>query len=188
MESATMSPAATLTEYRLQGRRPLARRLRPQGDDARRARDARPDGDPSRVRRRPAAEGRAHHRLAAHDDPDGRADRDADRARRRGALVQLQHLLDPGSRRGRGGGRARRQPRGPQRRAGVRLEGRDARGVLVVHRAGAALARGRGRRGRPEHDPRRRRRRDPARAQGHRVRAGRRGARSRRAPTPRSCR
>ena len=36
--------------------------------------------------------------------------------------------------------------------AGVRVEGRDARGVLVVHRAGAALARRR----RPQHDPRRR--------------------------------
>ena len=35
----------------------------------------------------------------------------------------------------------------------VRLEGRDARGVLVVHRAGAALAR----RWWPQHDPRRRR-------------------------------
>ena len=33
-----------------------------------------------------AAEGRAHHRLAAHDGPDRRADRDAHRARRRGAL------------------------------------------------------------------------------------------------------
>ena len=31
----------------------------------------------------------------------------------------------------------------PQGVPGVRLEGRDARGVLVVHRAGAALARGR---------------------------------------------
>ena len=31
--------------------------------------------------------------------------------------------------------------RRPQGRAGLRLEGRDARGVLVVHRAGAALAR-----------------------------------------------
>ena len=39
---------------------------------------------------------------------------------------------------------------------------------------------------RPQHDPRRRRRRDAARAQGHRVRDGRRGARRRRAPTPRS--
>ena len=30
--------------------------------------------------------------------------------------------------------------RGPPRRARVRVEGRDARGVLVVHRTGAALA------------------------------------------------
>ena len=44
------------------------------------------------------------------------------------------------------------------------------------------------RRDRAEHDPRRRRRRDAARAQGHRVRAGRRRARPGRAPTPRSCR
>ena len=56
---------------------------------------------------------------------------------------------------------------------GLRLEGRDARGVLVVHRPGPALARRR----RPQHDPRRRRRRHPARAQGHRVRGGRRRAR-----------
>ena len=52
--------------------------------------------------------------------------------------------------------------------SGVRLEGRDARGVLVVHRAGADLAGGRA-----EHAPRRRRRRDAARPQGRRVRAGR---------------
>ena len=31
--------------------------------------------------------------------------------------------------------------RGAARRAGVRVEGRDARGVLVVHRAGAAAGR-----------------------------------------------
>jgi hypothetical protein len=47
-------------------------------------------------RRVAAAQGRAHHRLAAHDDPDRGADRDAGRARRRGALGDLQHLLDPG--------------------------------------------------------------------------------------------
>ena len=39
-----------------------------------------------RVRRCPAAGRRPHHRLAAHDHPDRRAHRDADRARRRGAL------------------------------------------------------------------------------------------------------
>ena len=65
---------------------------------------------------------------------------------------------------------------GPAGRPGVRLEGRDAGGVLVVHRAGAQLAR----RHRPQHDPRRRRRRDPARPQGRRVREGGRRAHRRR--------
>ena len=175
-----MTPSAVATADRLQGRRPVSCRVRPQGDHARRARDARPDVDPPRVRRCPAAEGRAHHRLTAHDHPDGGADRDADIARRRGALVQLQHLLHPGSRRGRGRCRPRGHPRGSPRHSRVRMEGRDARGVLVVHRAGAQLAGcGRGRLGRAEHDPRRRRRRDTARAQGNRVREGRRGARPR---------
>ena len=93
-------------------------------------------------------------------------DRDARRPRRRGPLGVLQHLFDPGSRR-------RRDRRG--RDPGLRLEGRDARGVLVVHRAGAHVDRRR----RPEHDPRRRRRCDVARPQGRGVRAGRRGPRSR---------
>ena len=79
----------------------------------------------------------------------------------------MQHLLDAGPRRG--GDRGRRDPR-------LCLEGRDARGVLVVHRAGAHLAR----RGRPEHDLGRRRRRDAPSPQGSRVRGGRRGAGSRR--------
>ena len=70
--------------------------------------------------------------------------------------------------RGHAGG-ARRRPR-------LRLEGRDARGVLVVHRADARLA---GDADGPEHDPRRRRRRHAARAQGRRVRGRRRGARPR---------
>ena len=84
----------------------------------------------------------------------------------------MQHLLHPGPR-GRGRrGRAGRDRRRARRRAGVRLEGRDAAGVLVVHRAGDAVA---GRR-RPEHDPRRRRRRHPARPQGQGVRDGRHGA------------
>ena len=46
-----------------------------------------------------AARRRAHHRLAAHDHPDRGAHRDARRARRRGALGELQHLLHPGPRR-----------------------------------------------------------------------------------------
>ena len=44
-------------------------------------------------------QGRAHHRLAAHDDPDRGADRDAAGARRAGALGLVQHLLDAGPRR-----------------------------------------------------------------------------------------
>jgi hypothetical protein len=76
------------------------------------------------VRRRAAAQGRARDRLAAHDDPDRRADRDAEGPRRRRALGLVQHLLDPGPRR-------RRDRRG--RHAGVRLEGRDAGGVLGLH-------------------------------------------------------
>ena len=43
-----------------------------------------------------AAARRPHRRLAAHDHPDGGADRDAERARRRRALGLLQHLFDAG--------------------------------------------------------------------------------------------
>ena len=68
-------------------------------------------------------------------------------------------------------------PEKPDGCPGVRVEGRVARGVLVVHRAGAALARADARLARPEHDPRRRRRRDAARPQGRRVREGGQGAR-----------
>ena len=79
-----------------------------------------------------AAEGRAHRRLAAHDDPDRGADRDAGRARRRGPLGLVQHLLDPGPRR-------RRDRRAG--RAGLRGEGRDARGLLDLHRPHLRLRR-----------------------------------------------
>ncbi len=138
----------------LQGRRPLPRRLRPQGDHPRRARDARPDVHPQGVRRRAAAGRRPHHRFAAHDRADGRADRDPGRPRRRGPLGLLQHLLHPGPR-GRGHrGRPRGHPRGPRRRPGLRLEGRVAGGVLVVHGAGPDLAEHPHRWS--EHDPRRR--------------------------------
>ena len=69
------------------------------------------------------------------------------RAGRRGHLEQLQHLLDAGPRR-----RRHRQGRHPR----LRLEGRDQRGVRLVHRADAVLPR----RPAAEHDPRRRRRPD----------------------------
>ncbi len=109
------------------------------------------------IRRKYAKEkpldGRADHRLAAHDHPDRRADRDAGGPGRHGALGELQHLLDPGPRRG----RHRRR-----RRAGICVEGRVAGGLLVVHlhgaqprrRQGSAVDRGRWRR-RDAADPQR---------------------------------
>ena len=157
--------------HRLQGGRPVPGRVRPQGDPAGRTRDARADGAAPRVRRRAAAEGRAHLRLAAHDGADRRADRDAGRARRRGPLGIVQHLLHPGPCRGRDRRRPARHRRGAQGRAGVRLEGRDPRGVLVGRRADADLARRAG-----QHDPRRRRRRHHAGAARRPVREGRRGS------------
>ena len=60
----------------------------------------------------------------------------------------------------------------PAGHAGLCLEGRVARRVLVVHEGSARVAR----RQRPDADRRRRRRRDAVRAQGARVRAGRRRA------------
>ena len=71
----------------------------------------------------------------------------------------------------------------PARHPGVRVEGRDARRVLVVHERGADVAR----RLRSDPDRRRRRRRDAAGAQGRRVREGRaRCRRSTPTPSPRS--
>ncbi len=69
--------------------------------------------------------------FAAHDDSDGGADRDDGGAGRGCALGELQYLLDAGPCGGGdcGGGRA-----------GVRVEGRDAGGVLVVHEPGAELS------------------------------------------------
>ena len=118
----------------------VARRVRPQGNPPRRAGDARPDGAARAVRRQEAARRRARHGQPAHDHSDGGPDRDARRPRRRRALGVLQHLLDAGSRRGRGRrrpARDRRHGREPEGHAGVRVEGRDARGVLVVHEGSA---------------------------------------------------
>ena len=136
-----------------------------------------------RVRRRAAARRRAHHRLAAHDHPDRGAHRDARRARRRGALGVAATSSRP---------RTTRPP--PSRRPTAR---RRPAGVPVFAWKGETLEeywwcteqalRWPGRR-RPQHDPRRRRRRHAARAQGRRVREGRRGARPVDRPTPRSSR
>ena len=76
-------------------------------------------------------------------------------------------------------------PDEPKWHPGVRLEGRDARGVLVGGRADAHLA-GPGQAG--EHDPRRRRRRHHAGAAWRRVRARRRRATGGRRTTPPSTR
>ena len=132
---------------RRQGHRP--RRMGPQGNRHRRDRDARPDGDARGIRPRAAAARRAHLRLAAHDDPDRGADRDAQGARRRRALGVVQHLFDPGPRR-----RRRRR----RRHAGVRDQGRDAQGLLGLSAPHLRM----GRRRHAEHDPRRRRRRHAA--------------------------
>ena len=108
-------PSPGAQRDRLRRRRPRARRVRPQGDPARRARDARPDGAAPRVRRGPAAARRPRRRLAAHDRADRRADRDAGQPRRRGALGVVQHLLHPGPRRRRDRRRPARHPGGAAR-------------------------------------------------------------------------
>src|SRR3989344_1933253 len=134
---------------RLQSRRHQPRHLGPQGNRDRRDRDARPHGTARGIRRQATAQGRAHRRLAAHDHPDRGADRDAQGARRRHPLGLVQHLLHPGSCRVRDGG---------IRHAGVRLQGRDPRGILGLHPSHFRV----GRRWYPEHDPRRWRRRHAA--------------------------
>ena len=126
----------------------------------------------ARVRSSPSRFAVQESRAASHDRPDGRAHRDPRRARGRGALGLVQHLFDPGPRRG----RSRRRPgrlavRAPGR-AGLRLEGRDPRAVLGLHREDAPLAWW----DRTEHDPRRRWGRHLVSAQGGRVREGRRRA------------
>ena len=65
---------AGFRRLRREGHRP--RRVGPHRDRHRRDRDAGPDGGARGIRPGAAAEGRAHRRLAAHDHPDRRADRD----------------------------------------------------------------------------------------------------------------
>ena len=61
--------------------------------------------------------------------------------RRRGPLGLVQHLLHPGPRGRRGRRRSRGHPGEPAGRPGLRLEGRDPRGVLGVHAADPRVAR-----------------------------------------------
>src|SRR2546429_4318706 len=56
-------------------------------------RSARPDGHARGIRRGPAPQGRAHRGLAAHDHPDGRADRDAQGPRSEEHTSELQSRL-----------------------------------------------------------------------------------------------
>ena len=162
-------PRRRVRPRRLQGGRPFPRRLRSQGDRARRVRDARSDGAARAPRGVATTRRSPNYRFAPHDDPDRSVDRDAGRARCAGALGVVQHLLHAGPR-----GRGDRRGGHP----GFRLEGRDPRGVLVVHRARAVVAGRPGRAAdRSQHDPRRRWRRHAGRAQGSRVRARGRSAR-----------
>jgi hypothetical protein len=105
-----------------------------------------------------------------------------------GALGLLQHLLDSG----RGGRCRRRRPHGHARRAAgrarLRLEGRDpwrSTGGAPTRSSPGPQTR---RLDRPQHDPRRRRRRHDARPQGSRVGDRGPGARRRRRRTARSSR
>jgi SAM-dependent methyltransferase len=126
-----------------------------------------------RVRGQAAAEGRADRGLAAHDGADGGADRDARRARRRGALGVVQHLQHAGltpRRRSSSGPTARPRPaRACRCSPGRARRSRSTGGA----RARSFTGRWKTER-RPEPDPRRRRRRDDDGAQGGRVREGRR--------------
>ena len=86
-------------QTRLQSPRPLARRVGTQGNRQSPSTKC-PDSWPSaRNTARQAAQGRAHHRFAAHDHRDRHPHRDARGPRRVRALGQLQHLLHAGPRR-----------------------------------------------------------------------------------------
>jgi DNA-binding transcriptional ArsR family regulator len=107
---------------------------RAQGAPPRRARDAGADGAAPAVRGQAAAEGRADRGLAAHDGADRGADRDAGRARRRGALGVVQHLQHAGLRGGGGRRRHRRHaeaPRAPRCSRGRARRSRSTGGAPV---------------------------------------------------------
>ena len=111
---------------------------------ARRVRNARPHGAAHGVRREAAARGARASWAALHMTVQTAVLIETlAQPRRRCAMGVVQHFLDPGSR-GRGCRRWPPRPAAPTESAGhsgVRVEGRDARGVLVVHRAGAGCGR-----------------------------------------------
>ena len=164
-----MTTTADPDRDRLQGRRPLAGRVRPQGDPARRARDARPDGDARGVRRAQPLKGA---RITGSLHMTIQTAVLIETLVALGAEVRwasLQHLLDAGPR------RRARSADGTPRPQGVPVfawKGETLEEYWWCTEQALDVA---GRR-RPEHDPRRRRRRHAARPQGHRVREGRRRA------------
>jgi DNA-binding transcriptional ArsR family regulator len=113
-----------------------------QRDPAGRARDAGADGLREEYGASKPLGPPEDHGLAAHDRADGGADRDARRSGGRRPLgsCNIFSTQDSGRRGGRWSGRDG-TPENPQGRPGVRLEGRDARGVLVVHRSRRSLGR-----------------------------------------------
>ncbi len=115
----------------------------------------------------PAAQGRAHHRLAAHDDPDRRADRDAAGARRR----RCAGPRATSSRR-----RTTPPPRSPPAARRCSRSRASRWPTTGTTRTASSSSAPRARRRRPEHDPRRRRRRHAADAPGPARRKGPLGA------------
>ena len=152
------------------------RRVGPQGDPPRRARDARPDGAPRALRRArsrwPARSimGSLHMTIQTAVLIETLVALGADVRWVSCNIFSTQDHAAAAVVVGRPetGGTVEN----PKGIAGVRVEGRDARRILVVHGRSARVAR----RHRPDADRRRRRRRDAVRAQGRRVREGGQGA------------
>ena len=153
-----------------------AGRLRSQGDHAGRARDARPDGSPPRIR------------------PDAQPLKGARISGSLHMTIQTAVLIETLVALGAEVRWASCNIFSTQDHAAAAIaaagvpvfawKGESPRRVLVVHPAGADLARPQ----RPDDDPRRRRRRDHARAARRRVRSGRQRARIRPRRSPRSSR
>ena len=175
--TTTIDPSDRDRVLRLQGRRPLARRVRPQGDRARRARDARPHGAARalRARRKPLAGARITGSLHMTIQ----------------TAVLIETLVALGA---------------EVRWASCNIFSTQDHAAAAIAAAGVPVFAWKGetleeywwcteralawpgRQRRPEHDPRRRWRRHAARAQGRRVRAAPARCPTRRPPTTRSSR